>query len=76
MSSLTKDKDFKTMIDFLENSIGQEATGTLIAVLCDSLKSLTNEEVQNRYIRTVEIKYNDFFTTKFDFEKGEYINEN
>ena len=74
MSSLIKDKTFQTMIEYLENKIGSDETGLFVSILCDSLDNLT-EGVSERNIRTIEIIYNDFYSTKFDFDKGEYVKD-
>ena len=72
MSSLLKNKTFQQMINYLEDKIGTEETGAFISILCDSLDNLT-KGVESRNIRMMEIVYNDFYSTKFDFEKGEYV---
>ena len=72
MSSVIRDKPFKEMIKHIETKIGKNGTGILIGVLADSLDNLT-KDVESRTIRTIEIKYNDFYSTKFDFDKGEYL---
>lgn len=72
MSSLLKNKAFQQMINYLEQKIGSDEAGAFISILLDSLDNLT-KGVESRNIRTMEIIYNDFYSTKFDFEKGEYI---
>ena len=73
MSSLIRDKKFiKKIIKYLKQKIGSNETAVFISILADSLDNLT-KGVESRNIRTIEIKYNDFYTTKFDFNKGEYV---
>ena len=73
MSSLIRDKRFiKKIIKYLKQKIGSNETAVFISILADSLDNLT-KGVESRNIRTIEIKYNDFYTTKFDFNKGEYV---
>jgi len=71
---LNQKKAIKKMTDSIVNMVGLEEYGTLIAVLADSLYCLV-EDVEQRQIRTVEIKYNDYFSTKFDFATRKYVQE-
>ena len=73
--TIIKDKDFKRIINHIEEKIGGYSTGALIAILSDSLDNLT-KGVESRNIRSIEIKFNDYYSTKFDFESGEYSNSN
>ena len=75
-TKLTKNKAFISIIDHIVAKVGEEATGGLIAILADSLDNLTKgSEVKSRNIRCIEIKYNNFFTTKFDFETNNYVED-
>ena len=70
---LIKDKRFLKVLTFLEKSLGVDNAGLLVSFLADSLLDLTNG-VEARNIRTVTICYNDYFKTKFDFNKGDFVN--
>lgn len=72
---LIKDKDFLRMLNFLEGSLGSDYAGLLLSIVADSITNLVNG-VKERNVRTVEIKYNDYFSTKYDFDKMEYIDGN
>ncbi|MCR4661645.1 MAG: hypothetical protein K5765_06590 [Clostridia bacterium] len=61
------------MTKHVKNKIGLDGFGTFLAILADSLDNLARNGTSN--IRTIEIKYNDYFSTKFDFDKGGYIDE-
>ena len=74
-TKLVKDKAIIKIIEHIEAKVGSEATGVLIAILADSLDNLTKGESESRNIRCMEIKYNDYFTTKYDFEKNEYVED-
>ena len=74
-TKLIKDKAFINIVQHIEAKVGAEATGALIAILADSLDNLTKGELESRNIRCMEIKYNDYFTTKYDFEKNKYIED-
>lgn len=65
-----QNKAVKSMLKSLENLLGEETAGLFIALLVDSLDKFV-EGVEQRGIRTVEIKYNDFFSFKYDMEKSE-----
>ena len=72
---IIRDKHFKRIINHIEEKIGSNSTGAMIAILADALDNLT-EGVESRNIRCIEIKFNDFYSTKFDFYKGEYVDAN
>lgn len=65
-----QDKAVNMMLKALENLLGEETAGLFLALLVDSLDKFV-EGVEQRGIRTVEIKYNDFFSFKYDMEKSE-----
>lgn len=72
---IIRDKHFKRVINHIEEKIGSGSTGAMIAILADALDNLT-EGVESRNIRCIEIRFNDYYSTKFDFERGEYVNDN
>lgn len=71
---LKRNKAINKMSDAIIRMIGKDDYGTFLAVLADSLCNLVGD-VDGREIRTVEIKYNDYFSTKFDFSTRRYIEE-
>ena len=71
---IAKDKNVKRAIEFIEEKVGYEAAGAFIEIIADSLESLT-KGVESRTVRTIEIIYNDCFSTKYDFTSGEYVEE-
>lgn len=72
-SEVLKDKGIKVMLTHLEQIVGAFGTGKLIAIMCDSLANFVKGSEQGRDMRTIEIKYNDYFSTKYDFETNEYV---
>lgn len=74
MKTILKQKPFRELIKHIEKGVGTVDTGTMIAILAVSLDNLT-EDVDERTIRTIEIKYNDYFTTKYDFSEQRFIQE-
>ena len=71
---IIRDKHFKRVINHIEEKIGSGSTGALIAILADALDNLT-KGVESRNIRCIEIKFNDYYSTKFDFERQQYVEE-
>lgn len=66
--SIIKNKDFLTIIQHIQNKVGENGTGALISILADSLDKLT-EGGNDVSIRSMEIIYNDLFTYKQVFEE-------
>lgn len=65
-------KKLEPMLDYLSNALGEINAGFVLATLCDCLKKST-EGVEQRVLRTMEIKINDYFAYKYDFEKEHYV---
>ena len=57
----------KIMFKELEKRMGNGA-GLLVAVLLDALDSFT-DGVESRNIRTIEIKFNDFYSHRVDLDE-------
>lgn len=60
------------MYKHLEEMLGDWHAGLLIALLCDAFDNFVEGSDDGRNLRTVEIKLNDFFITKYNCIKGEY----
>ena len=64
----------KKIIKALEGMVGKYNSGLLISILCDGLNNFVSG-VGARDMRTIEVKINDYFSLKYDFNKEEYVNE-
>lgn len=65
-------KETKELIKRLNYLAGEDATNALLYILYNSVENLL-KNCETRLIRDVEITYNNFFSTKFDFTKNEYV---
>ena len=67
-------KAYKGCLQELDNMLGEQDAGLLVAIMLKLLKkNLGEKEILN--LRTIEIKVNDYFSSKWDFEKGDFVNE-
>ena len=70
-----KDKEFnkfiKPPLDALRQIIGNENTGFIICLLTDMLNEYAKDG--ERIIRTFELRINDFFSYKYDFEQHKLV---
>lgn len=62
----------KPMLRVLIDMLGKRDAGMFIAICCDLLTECT-KGVDQRTLRTLEIKINDYFVSKYDFDKDEVI---
>ncbi len=62
-----QNKILKEMIKGLDHRLGEQNTGFLISMLIDCLDKLTKDGDKN--MRTLEIRINEFFSVKYNFEK-------
>lgn len=62
----------KKIIKALEGMVGKYNSGLLISILCDGLNRYVSG-VEARDMRTLEVKINDYFSLKYDFDKERYI---
>lgn len=67
-------KNVKPMVLALKEMTDIETAGTIIAILCDLLQECV-KDVDERTLRTIEIKVNDYFSSKYDFEKEEIVKQ-
>ena len=70
-----KDKEFINAISppllNIIDVIGKYNAGLLICIMADALNKYTKDD--DRFLRTIEIKFTDFFSFIYDLEKGEEI---
>ena len=64
--TLAQNRAYKTMLKKLDNMLGEIDAPMLIAILLDCLERLV-DGVDEREMRTIEIKLNGFFTEGYDF---------
>lgn len=65
-------KDVKPMVDALKAMLGPQDAGMFLAICCDLLQDCVKGREQLN-LRTIEIKINDYFSSKYDFEKEEIV---
>ncbi len=69
-----QNKLVKQMQKRLDTMLGENGAGLMLSLLCDLLNKFV-DGVDHREMRTLELKLNDYFSVKFDFEKEEIVNE-
>ena len=67
--SKEQNKKVKQMIAHLDAMLGEVDTGIFLAMICDLLDKFV-DGVEQREMRTLELRLNDYFSVKFDFEKN------
>ena len=72
MSYRIRAKGIKLMFKYLEQMLGQKDAGLFMAICCDLLQDCC-KDVKQRTLRTLEIKINDYFSSKYDFEKEQIV---
>lgn len=67
-------KCFKQIVGTIENMVGFDTTGKLIAILADTLISFAEDVDEGSYrnMRTIEITINNFVSKKYNFEINNY----
>jgi hypothetical protein len=73
MAKLIKQQKFKQIVGAIEGMLGTKDAGLLIAIVADSLVRLAHDHEDGLNIRSIEIKYNDFYSLKFDCEQNKYV---
>ena len=70
-----QNKMLKDMIHHLDLMFGENNTGMFLAMICDGLDKMMKEETPSEFIelRTIEIKFNDFYSVKLDCKTKEYV---
>lgn len=70
-----QNKCVKKMLHRLDLMFGENNAGMFLAMICDALQKMMKEETPSEYLnlRTIEIKFNDFYSVKLDCDTGEYL---
>jgi hypothetical protein len=70
-----QNKKVQEMLYQLDLMFGENNSGMFLAMILDALNKMMKEETPSEYLilRTIEIKFNDFYSVKLDCETGEYI---
>ena len=70
-----QNKAVKDMLHQLDLMFGENNAGMFLAMILDGLNKMMKEETPSEYLnlRTIEIKFNDFYSVKLDCDTGEYI---
>lgn len=64
----------KDMIYHLDLMFGENNTGAFLAMICDCLdKMMKSTPTDYINLRTIEIKFNNFYSVKLDCDTGKYI---
>lgn len=64
----------KPMFKCLEQMLGKDDAGLFLAICLDLLQDCC-KNVNQRQLRTLEIKINDYFSSKYDFESDEVVTQ-
>lgn len=70
-----QNKAVKDMLYQLDLMFGENNAGLFLAMILDGLNKMMNEKTPDKflYLRTMEIKFNDFYSVKWDCDTGEFI---
>ena len=70
-----QNKAVKNMLHRLDLMFGENNSGMFLAMILDGLNKMMKEETPSEFLelRTIEIKFNDFYSVKLDCNTGEYI---
>ena len=70
-----QNKKVQEMLHHLDLMFGENNAGFFLAMILDGLNKMMKEETPSEYLnlRTIEIKFNDFYSIKLDCDTGEYI---
>lgn len=66
-------KAYKGCLKELDEMLGEDTAGLLIAIAIRLLKETLNGRAEAE-LRTLELKINDYFSAKWDFEQGGFAN--
>ena len=61
------------MLDYLVSILGSQNAGALLAIVCDSLDNFIEKANEDERIDTIEVKFNDKHSLKYDCTANEYI---
>ena len=70
-----QNKAVKDMLHQLDLMFGENNSGIFLTMILDGLNKMMKEETPSEFLelRTIEIKFNDFYSVKLDCNTGEYI---
>ena len=70
-----QNKIVKDMIYHLDLIFGEYNTGKFLALILDCLDKMLSEETPSDHmdVRMIEIKFNDYYSVKYDCVKEEYV---
>ena len=70
-----QNKIIKDMLHQLDLTFGENNAGLFLAMILDGLNKMMKEETPSEYLilRTIEIKFNDFYSVKLDCDTRKYI---
>ena len=70
-----QNKCVKNMLYQLDLMLGENNSGMFLAMILDGLNKMMKEETPSEFLelRTIEIKFNDFYSVKLDCKTNEYI---
>ena len=70
-----QNRAIKNMIYQLDLMFGENNSGLFLAMILDALNKMMKEKTPSEFIelRTIEIKFNDFYSVKLDCNTKEYI---
>jgi len=67
-------KFYKQDLKYIDDVLGGRDAGLLIHTVARTLKKILKDKTCLE-LRTMELTFNDFFSSKWDFKKMDYINE-
>ena len=69
-----QNKAVKQMLYHLDLMFGEQHAGEFLCMICDGLNKLVlSTPAQSLDLRTIEIKFNDYFSIKMDCDTGKYL---
>ena len=65
----------KDMLHRLDLMFGENNAGMFLAMILDGLNKMMKEETPSEFLelRTIEIKFNDFYSVKLNCDTEEYV---
>lgn len=65
-------KAYKKILKDLDEMFGEADAGLFLSIILTALKKLIGDKEQQN-LRTIEIKVNDYFSVKWDFDKNDFV---
>ena len=71
----SQNKAVQEMLHQLDLMFGENNSGMFLAMILDALNKMMKEETPSEFLelRTIEIKFNDFYSVKLNCNTGEYV---